>query len=201
MLTRERNSPEKYIETTDASLRDTLAFVEDVVSRQSFKDGLVIPTLTPRFGFSAILISCPRFVPTCTPELMKGLGELAQKYDLPIQSHISENKDEVWTLLPPRLMATQVAWVSDLHPECKSYADVYDKYGLMTDKTIMAHAIYLTEEEKQLFAAKKGLMAYQNVLTLLSRSLTLSSVQHRSQQRLYELPRSPQIQHQDWTWD
>lgn len=86
---------------------------------------------------------------------MKALGELAQKYDLPIQSHISENKDEV-TFRLANTNYPQVKWVADLHPECTSYADVYDKYGLLTSKTIMAHAVYLTSEEKKLLARKKG---------------------------------------------
>lgn len=42
---------------------------------------------------------------------MKGLGELAKKYDVPIQSHISENKGEV-------------IWVKELHPEINSYSEV-----------------------------------------------------------------------------
>jgi guanine deaminase len=46
---------------------------------------------------------------------MKGLGELAKKYNLPIQSHISENKGEVF-------------WVKDLHPEFNSYAEVSRRY-------------------------------------------------------------------------
>lgn len=37
-----------------------------------------------------------------------------------------------------------------MFPECKNYASVYDEFGLLTDKTIMAHCIYLTEEERQL---------------------------------------------------
>ena len=37
----------------------------------------------------------PRFVPTCTPELLQGLGKLAAEHDTPIQSHISESFDEV----------------------------------------------------------------------------------------------------------
>eukprot|EP01126_Amoeba_proteus_P044723 TRINITY_DN4984_c0_g1_i7.p1 TRINITY_DN4984_c0_g1~~TRINITY_DN4984_c0_g1_i7.p1 ORF type:complete len:221 (-),score=43.51 TRINITY_DN4984_c0_g1_i7:26-688(-) len=72
---------------------------------------------------------------------MRGVAELAAKYQLPIQSHISENRDEV-------------AWVKSLHPSCQSYADVYDQFGLLTDKTIMAHAVYLTKEERDLFVSK-----------------------------------------------
>jgi len=125
----DRNSPLHYIETTEESLRDTKQFVEYVLARESYKNGLIVPVITPRF------------VPTCTVELMRGLGDLAKEYNLPIQSHISENRGEV-------------EWVKQLHPDCKSYADVYDTYGLLNNKTIMAHAIYLTDEEKKLFIQK-----------------------------------------------
>ena len=37
----------------------------------------------------------PRFVPSCTPELLKACGELAGKYGLPVQSHLSENVSEI----------------------------------------------------------------------------------------------------------
>ncbi|KAL6058082.1 Guanine deaminase [Balamuthia mandrillaris] len=120
----DRNSPETYIEaSTEDALADAEAFVQDVLS---LGDPLVQPALTPRF------------VPTCTLELMKGLGALAKKHDLFIQSHISENKNEV-------------AWVKDLHPQYSSYAEVYEACSLMTEKTVMAHGIYLTEEEIELF--------------------------------------------------
>jgi len=61
------------------------------------------------------------------------LGGLAEKYKVPIQSHICENISEI-------------EWVKSLHPECKSYSEVYDKHKLLTNKTIMAHAIHLTGE-------------------------------------------------------
>ncbi|KAJ3446490.1 guanine deaminase [Anaeramoeba flamelloides] len=118
-----RNSPDNYIETTSDSIRDTEAFVEYVKNKPT---DLVEPIITPRF------------VPTCDPDLMYQLGEIAKKNDLRIQSHVSENKDEV-------------AWVKDLHPECKSYSDVYYKHGLLNDKTIMAHGVYLTDEERKLY--------------------------------------------------
>ena len=40
----------------------------------------------------------PRFIPTCTPELLEGLGALARKYDCHIQSHLSESHDEMQVL-------------------------------------------------------------------------------------------------------
>lgn len=82
-----------------------------------------------------------RFAPTCTTPLMKKLGELAAKYDIPIQSHISENRDEI-------------KWVQSIFPDSKSYADVYASHGLLNSKTIMAHGVWLGEDEIKLFVEK-----------------------------------------------
>ena len=46
----------------------------------------------------------PRFVPSCTLELMHGLGSLAAETGAAVQSHISESLDEV-------------AFAKALHPE------------------------------------------------------------------------------------
>lgn len=115
----DRNGSEALSETTEASLDGTVAIIETMRSE------------TPDIGY----IVTPRFVPSTTPELMRGLAGIAQRYDLPVQSHLSENRGEV-------------AWVRELHPECASYTDVYEQYGLLRDgKTIMAHCIYLNDEE------------------------------------------------------
>lgn len=87
-------------------------------------------------------IITPRFVPSCSDALMEKLQILIKKTGLPVQSHLSENMGEI-------------AWVSELHPECKNYASVYAKYDMMgTTPTVMAHCIHCTEEEKDLL--KKG---------------------------------------------
>lgn len=49
---------------------------------------------------------------------MTGLGRLCETYDLPVQSHLSENRNEV-------------AWVKELHPDLPSYTAVYDAFGLL----------------------------------------------------------------------
>jgi guanine deaminase len=59
-----------------------------------------------------------------------------------IQTHLSENKDEI-------------KWVSSLFPEPSSYTDVYDRHGLLNDKTVLAHCVYLDKKELALIA-KKG---------------------------------------------
>ena len=75
-----RQSPEGYSESTADSLRDTEAFIKWV---QQLADDKIEAVVTPRF------------VPTCTPELLRGLGKLAADLDTPVQSHISESFDEV----------------------------------------------------------------------------------------------------------
>ena len=90
-------------------------------------------------------IITPRFVPSCTNELLAGLGTLAKGRGLPVQSHLSENTGEV-------------ALVARLHPDCAQYWEVYDKYGLWKDRTLMAHCV-LSDQREQEAMAKAGVWA------------------------------------------
>ncbi len=118
----DRNSPDSLREDTAASLADTEALI--CRAREELH----------RTGF----ILTPRFAPSATPALMEGLGRLGEQYDLPVQSHLSENPSEV-------------AWVARLHPDIPSYTEVYHRFGLLRrNKTIMAHAIHLSPGEKTL---------------------------------------------------
>lgn len=129
----DRNCPNFYIEDTAQSLIDTEEFLKSTIDKYEN----VKPIITPRF------------VPTSTSEQMKGLGELARKYNVKVQSHLSENRGEV-------------AWVSELHPDCSSYAGVYDKYGLFGGDvpTVMAHCVWNTQEEMELMAKNKVFVAH-----------------------------------------
>ena len=116
-----QNAPVSLIESTEKSLRETEAFIKDYDQASQVK-----------------AVITPRFAPSCTSELLEGLGQLSVKYHTPVQSHLSENRDEV-------------AWVKELFPDSTSYSDVYDKRHLLgKEKTLMAHAIYLEEEELKL---------------------------------------------------
>ncbi len=81
-------------------------------------------------------IITPRFVPSCSDQLMAGLGQLRKQYDLPVQSHLSENPEEV-------------ALVKGLNPRAEFYGDAYDMFGLFGGgfSTVMAHCVYSTEAE------------------------------------------------------
>lgn len=122
----DRNSCEALCENTLDSINDTL----DIIEEYNNKSDMVKPIITPRF------------VPTCSDDLLESLGNLALKYNLPVQSHLSENIGEI-------------NWVKELHPESKFYGEVYDKYKLFGDTpTLMAHCIHLTDDEIDLMSRK-----------------------------------------------
>lgn len=77
----------------------------------------------------------PRFAPTSTEAQLAALGELAEQYsDVFIQTHLSENLDEI-------------AWVKSLFPQADGYLDVYDKYNLVRERSTFGHGIHLTPTE------------------------------------------------------
>ena len=93
-------------------------------------------------------IITPRFVPSCTPELLKACGELADKYQLPVQSHLSENVSEI-------------AWVAELEPESENYGDAYNRYGLIGQTpTIMAHCVWTHGKELELMKRNGVMVAH-----------------------------------------
>lgn len=113
-------------ESTEDALAATKESVKAILDEPSFS-GLIEPIVTPRFA------------PSCTEEALKGLADVAASYEPPlrIQTHISENLKEI-------------EWVKELFPGSKSYADVYDRYGLLTPRMILAHGIHLSPEERSL---------------------------------------------------
>ncbi|KAL8678416.1 MAG: hypothetical protein Q9186_005224 [Xanthomendoza sp. 1 TL-2023] len=116
-------------ETAVSSLDNTKTVIAHIRSRDP-KGELVQPILTPRFA------------PSCTKNLLSALGQLASSDEtLPIQTHISENGSEV-------------DLVRRMFPECNSYAHVYDRYRLLTPRTVLAHGIYLSNEEIALIREK-----------------------------------------------
>ena len=83
----------------------------------------------------------PRFAPTSTPELLEAAGQLKREFpDAYVHTHISENRREV-------------QWVQELFPVAE-YADVYDRYGLLDQRSVLAHGVWLTDEELDLLATR-----------------------------------------------
>lgn len=84
-------------------------------------------------------IFTPRFAPVCSPELMRGIGKFASENNAFIQTHLSENRHEI-------------QWVKELFPDYNSYTEVYEKHGLLGAKTLLGHAIHLSDEELKILA-------------------------------------------------
>ena len=134
-----RNCPPGLMESVDEMVKG----YEEVI-KESSSLHLTPSTLQPLVR----PIVTPRFVPSCTPEMLRACGELAAKYQLPVQSHLSENKDEI-------------AWVQELEPESTSYGDAYDRYGLFGQTpTVMAHCVWTEGEELELMKRRGVVVAH-----------------------------------------
>ena len=127
-----RNCPDALCEDVEAAVEGN----ERLIAEFNQPDALVRPIITPRF------------VPSCTPELLKACGELANKYQMPVQSHLSENTSEI-------------AWVQDLEKESTCYGDAYNRYGLFGQTpTIMAHCVWTEGEELELMKRQGVMVAH-----------------------------------------
>lgn len=108
-----------------AALADTEAFIVAVKElAKNVKQG-VYPVVTPRF------------IPSCTDEALEGLGALAAKHDTHVQSHCSES-DWAHGYVQDRLGKRDAVALRD--------------FGLLGDKSVMAHCNFLDEDDAALFA-------------------------------------------------
>ena len=127
-----RNCPKALCESVEEAVSDN----ETLIAEYAKPNALVSPIITPRF------------VPSCTPELLQACGDLARKYNLPVQSHLSENRNEI-------------AWVKELEPESRHYGDAYRRYGLFGDTpTIMAHCVWTDGDELRMMREKQVMVAH-----------------------------------------
>lgn len=120
----DRYSPDKLANTLLSWKADMQELVQSMVNSAKVK-----PIITPRF------------IPSCTPAMLQTMGDMAEQYSLPVQSHLSENKREI-------------AWVKELEPQSCCYGDAYHRYGLFGQTpTLMAHCCYTGNEELELMRA------------------------------------------------
>ena len=118
----DRNSPSILVENTDESIEETMSYVREVKENFTYVKSIITP----------------RFIPSCSDRLSSALAGIAEKENLPVQSHLSENISEV-------------DWVKELCPHSESYADAYRMLGLMgKQKTIMAHCVHSFGREEEI---------------------------------------------------
>ncbi|WP_172292595.1 guanine deaminase [Pseudoruegeria sp. HB172150] len=115
----DRNAPERLRDTAARAYDESKALLErwHGVDRLSY-------AITPRFS------------PTSTPKQLEALGALWAEFpDCPMQTHLSEQTDEI-------------EWVLGLYPEARDYLDTYERFGLLGAGGLYGHAIHLEAREK-----------------------------------------------------
>lgn len=114
----DRNAPQGLLDTPELGYDETRQVIADWHGK----------------GRNHVAIT-PRFAITSTPKQMEAAQALAQEFpDLFIQTHLSENLDEI-------------KYTCELYPEAIDYTDIYVRYGLMGKKTLLGHAIHLSDRE------------------------------------------------------
>lgn len=126
----DQQAPDELIRPADQLLREAEELFSSAVGRVEI-------AITPRFAVS------------CSRELLQGAGALAARTNAPIQTHLSETMGEC-------------ELVKQLHGQGQSttYTEVYRRAGLLTERTILGHGIYLGETEKESIRDASAVIAH-----------------------------------------
>jgi guanine deaminase len=90
----------------------------------------------------------PRWAPGSTEEQLRLAARLLDEHDgLHLHSHVAENRDEV------RLAAEVFPW-------SRSYVDVYDRFGLLRERAVYAHGIWIDDADRARLAATGTTIAF-----------------------------------------
>ncbi|ATE59713.1 guanine deaminase [Thauera sinica] len=90
----------------------------------------------------------PRFPATSSAEQMRAAGRLfAEHPGLYLQSHLAENRQEV-------------AWIARVHPEARSYLDVFSRFGQLGPRSVFAHCIWIDDEDRERMAGTGAAISF-----------------------------------------
>ncbi len=114
----DRNAPDGLLDDPQSGYDDSKALIE----RWHGRDRLL-------YAIS------PRFAITSTPEQLEAAGALvAENPSCYMQTHLSENLAEI-------------DYTAELYPQARDYLDIYQGFGLLSDKALLGHAIHLKPRE------------------------------------------------------
>ena len=127
----DRNAPEFLRDTALSSYLETKQLIE-----KWHKCDRLLYAVTPRFAL------------TSTPEQLTNISKLLQEFpDVYLHTHLSENVKEVEAVVAE-------------FPESDGYLDVYDRAGLVTERSVFAHGVQLTDREFTRLSEAKSAIAF-----------------------------------------
>jgi guanine deaminase len=116
----DRHCPEDLRDTPAGGVRESAELIERWHGRA-------------RLGYAIT----PRFAITSSDEQLRLAGELARAHPtVHVHTHVAENMHEV-------------AWARRLFPWSRSYLDIYDRFGLVRERSVFAHCIHLDADDRR----------------------------------------------------
>jgi guanine deaminase len=127
----DRHCPDYLRDTAESSYEDSQALIE----RWHGRDRLLYAVT-------------PRFAPTSTERQLELAGRLLDEHPgVYLQTHVAENRAEV-------------AWVKEVFPWSRSYLDVYDRFGLVRQRAVYGHCIYLDDIDRARMGSAGAAMSF-----------------------------------------
>ena len=149
----------------DRNAPDTLIPTRDLHQWKDWIDEQIEETKNYNDVFYSL---CPRYAPSCSDSLLELSGKiLADNPDVYLQTHLSETREEV-------------TWVKELFPKFSSYTHVYDAFGCLGPKSLLAHGIYCTDQERELLIKRKAGIVHCPTANLFLGSGMMSSKNYPS---------------------
>ena len=127
----DRNAPDFLLDTAQQSYEETKALIQTW-----HKCDRLLYAVTPRFAI------------TSTSQQLQMAGKLLEEFpDVYMHTHLSENKKEI-------------ELTAELFPECTDYLNVYERFGLLNERSIFAHCIHLSDSEFERLSQAKAAIAF-----------------------------------------
>ncbi len=127
----DRNAPQGLLDTARSGYDDS----KTLIQRWHGK-GRQLYAVTPRFAI------------TSTEAQLEAAGALLEEHpDCYLQTHLSENRREIET-------------VHELFPWAESYTHVYERFGLLSARSLFGHCIHLSDHERQLLSESRSVAVF-----------------------------------------
>lgn len=127
----DRNCPDYLQDTAEQGYRESIALIEKWHGVERLQYAVT-----------------PRFAPTSSRAQLDKAGDILKQYpDVYLQTHLSENCDEI-------------AWVKELFPESQHYVDVYQQSHLLGRRSVFAHGVHLEDDECQRLGESQSAIAF-----------------------------------------